>query len=105
MFVGLIFALFGQVRGSAMRAYHRGGTSQQQTKIVSAEKVTIQTFYRFDVLGEERARDGGGLCLRIYFQRNLILENFRPMQMLVSMDFQKFIRIGATNNPFQQHGV
>ena len=49
MFVGLIFALFGQVRGSAMRAYHRGGTSQQQTKIISAEKVTILTFYWFDL--------------------------------------------------------
>ena len=49
MFVGHIFALFGQVRGSAMRAYHRGGTSQQQTKIISAEKVTIRTFYGSDL--------------------------------------------------------
>ena len=32
---------FGQVRGSAMRAYHRGGSSQQQTKIISTEKVAI----------------------------------------------------------------
>ena len=53
-----------------MRAYHRGGSSQQQTKIISAEKVAILISKFFNVLlcellGEEGAGDGGGLCLRI----------------------------------------
>ena len=36
-----------QVRSLALRAYHRGGSSQQQTKIISAEKVTCLRFLVF----------------------------------------------------------
>ena len=50
-------------------------------------------------LGEEGTWYGGGLCLRIYFQENLILEKFCRMQMFRWI--LKSLSGSATESEFQ----